>query len=634
MKSSNEIFLLKLGGSLLTDKNIPFSIREEIVKSAIQQIIDANKKLILIHGGGSFGHPIAKKYNISQGINISIKNQIFGLTKTHEAMVKFNSQIIEEFLEKKYPALSIQPSSIFIKRLNEISFESIELIETSLDLGILPVLYGDIILDKEGNFSIISGDRIILELCKNLNKYSISKVIFAIEKDGIFVEDIENDKKIIKLALEISLDELDKIKLADLGNKIDVTGSIRGKIHAIKEICRLNIPVQVINGLTDGNIFKALSNQKLICTNISGIHDEKRLSEIYMRKLEHLKIPIISNVQHIKNYFDNIKLIHHSLPEVELDDIDIATMFFNKKISAPICISAITGGHPISKAINRILAKAAEEENIIMSVGSQRIGLEDPSTRESFEIVREVAPNIPIIGNIGIGQINSSTFKKEDFIECIEMVKADVMAIHFNALHELVQSNGNISYKNFFEKFQKIRKEINIPIIAKEVGTGFNKDLALSLDSIGFDGFDVGGTGGTSFAAIESHRDNFSFEKYTRRLADSFREWGIPTPLTILYVRKVSKKLIIATGGLRNGIDIAKSISLGADIGGFAYKFLLSAWKDYKNNTFIHTIKEIKTLKDELRSSLWLTNITNVENLKDNKDKRVLLGELYQWLNQ
>ncbi len=115
-----------MGGSLLTDKNIPFSIRTEVVNSAIQQIIDANKKLILIHGGGSFGHPIAKKYGISQGIDISIKNQIFGLTKTHEAMIKFNSQIIEEFLEKKYPALSIQPSSIFIKRLNEISFESIK----------------------------------------------------------------------------------------------------------------------------------------------------------------------------------------------------------------------------------------------------------------------------------------------------------------------------------------------------------------------------------------------------------------------------------------------------------------------------------------------------------------------------
>ena len=634
MKSTNEIFLLKLGGSLLTDKNTPFSIREEVVKNAIQQIINANKRLILIHGGGSFGHPIAKKYNISQGINISIKNQIFGLTETHKAMVQFNSQIIEKFLEKEYPALSIQPSSIFIKRLNEISFESIEPIETSLDLGILPVLYGDIILENEGNFSIISGDRIILELCKKLKNYSISKVIFVIEKDGIFVEDIENDKKIINLASEISLKELDKIKLADLGNKIDVTGSIRGKINAIKEICRLNIPVQVINGLTNGNIFKALSNQKIRCTSISGIYDDKRQSEIYKRKIEHLKIPIESNVQHIKNYFDNIKLVHHSLPEGELDDIDISTMFFNKKISAPICISAITGGHPISKAINKILAKAAEEEKIIMSVGSQRIGLEDPSTIESFEIVREVAPNIPIIGNIGIGQINSSTFKKDDFIECIEMIKADVMAVHFNALHELVQSNGNISYKNFFKKFQKIRKEINIPIIAKEVGTGFNKDLTLSLDSQGFDGFDVGGTGGTSFAAIESQRDNYSFEKYTRRLADSFREWGIPTPLSILYVREVTKKLIIATGGLRNGIDIAKSIALGADIGGFAYKFLLSAWKDYNNNTLIHTIKEIKTLKDELRSSLWLTNIKNIKNLKDNKDKRILLGELYQWVHQ
>jgi len=214
------------------------------------------------------------------------------------------------------------------------------------------------------------------------------------------------------------------------------------------------------------------------------------------------------------------------------------------------------------------------------------------------------------------------------------MINADAMAIHFNALHELVQSEGNISYKNFEEKFKEIRKNLKIPIIAKEVGTGFNKDLALKLDLLGFDGFDVGGTGGTSFAAIESIRDEDSYEVYTRKIADTFREWGIPTPVSILNVRNVSKKLIIATGGLRSGVDIAKSIVLGADIGGFAFKFLRTAWRDYKNNTQLNTIKEIKTLKQELRSALWLMNVEKIGKLRSNKEKRVLVGELYQWINQ
>ena len=161
VRDNDEFVLLKLGGSLLTDKDKPYSIREDVVKSAIQQIIDANKKLILIHGGGSFGHPLAKEYSISAGINSSIPHQILGLTKTHQSMNNFNSYLINLFLENKYPALSIQASSIFIKDSLKISTQSIDIIETALDLNILPILYGDIILDKQGSFSIISGDQII-----------------------------------------------------------------------------------------------------------------------------------------------------------------------------------------------------------------------------------------------------------------------------------------------------------------------------------------------------------------------------------------------------------------------------------------------------------------------------------------
>ena len=356
--------------------------------------------------------------------------------------------------------------------------------------------------------------------------------------------------------------------------------------------------------------------------------------EIMDRKMEHLKIPLEYDVQHSKNYFNDIKLIHHPIPEVDFEDIDLSVDFFNKHISAPICISAITGGHPVSKEINEILAKAAEEENIIMSVGSQRAGIEDPTLLDSFKITREVAPNIPIIGNIGIGQVSAIDFKVENFNKCVEMINADVMAIHLNALHELVQDKGDISYKLFRKNFQNLRKTYKIPIIAKEVGTGFNQDLALILDKLGFDGFDVGGTGGTSFAAIESKRNNFNLQKYTRDPAEVFREWGVPTPVSVIYVRNVSQKVIIATGGLRTGIDIAKTIVIGANIGGFAYKFLQSAWNDRKSKSISNTVKEIRTLKNELRSCLWLMNVDKIDNLKGKRDKCVILGELHRWLNQ
>jgi isopentenyl-diphosphate delta-isomerase len=630
LKENNEVIILKLGGSLLTDKEKPFSLREEILGSSVEQIIKSKKNIILVHGGGSFGHPIAKQYQISQGFNESIKDQLLGLSKTHEVMNKFNSIIINKFLDNNKPTIPIQPSSLFIKEFSQILVNNIESIEHLIRLGIIPILYGDIILSRERSFSILSGDQIILKLCKNIRNFKISKVIFAIEKDGIFIKDNEN----VKLALNLSSNDLDDLKLANLDQKIDVTGGIKSKIETIKEIIKFNIPVQVINGLKDENILKSLLNQSLKCTTIELPFNSKTESKIYNRKIEHLKIPLKYNVQHSKNYFDDINLIHHPLPEFELEDIDLSVKFFGKEISAPICIAAITGGHEISKIINNILANAASTENIIMSVGSQRIGLEDPSTIDSFKVIRAVAPNIPVIGNIGVGQICDPQFSLDDFNKCIEMVNADVMAIHLNALHELTQSNGNLSYKNFEEIFKEIRKNVKIPIIAKEVGSGFNKELALKLDSLGFDGFDVGGMGGTSFAAIESIRDNSSYEAYTRKIADTFREWGNPTPVSIINVRKATQKLIIATGGLRNGLDIAKAISIGANIGGFAFKFLRTAWHDYKNNTFLNSIKEIKTLKQELRSSMWLMNVDKIDKLIGNREKRVLLGDLYQWINQ
>ncbi len=628
---TKKISLLKLGGSLLTDKNKPFSLREEVIKNTIKQIADSQEKLIIIHGGGSFGHPVAKKYNISNGLNNSIENQILGLTQTHEAMNKLNTFIINEFIEMNVPALSIQTSGIFIKENQKFIMKSADIIEKSLDLGVIPVLYGDIILHKSDTFSIISGDQIILELCKNLRNYQIKKVIFATEIDGIYIYENNNTEN-IKLATNLNYSDLDTIKLANLGQKIDVTGGMKGKIESIKEICEQNLPIQIINGLKNNYILKALKSEEIEGTYIN--YDTVKGKRISKRKIEHIKIPINYNVQHYTNYFDDIELLYHAFPQINFDDIDLSTDFFGKTISAPICIAAITGGHPVSYKINRILAEAAENQTIIMSVGSQRAGLVDPELKESFSIVRDVAPNIPIIGNLGIGQLSKPDFNPDEFIECINMIKADVMAIHFNALHELFQEKGDRSYNNLVDNFKIIRKSTQIPIIAKEVGSGFNQEVAFTLDKLGFDGFDVGGAGGTSFAAIESFRNKKLDETYTRNPADLFRDWGIPTPISIDYVRKASEKLIIATGGLRNGIDITKSIALGANIAGFAYKFLLTAWNDYNNNTILNSIKEIKTLKNELRSCLWLMNAINISEIFRKREKLILLGKLYKWFNQ
>jgi isopentenyl phosphate kinase len=267
LKGKNEVLLLKLGGSLLTDKNKPFHIRKDIAISTIQQIINANEKVILIHGGGSFGHPLARKYNIMKGFDKSIPNQIYGLTETHQAMIKFNSYLVNLFLDRNYPSFSIQPSSIFIKDADNIIFKSLDIIETALDLNILPILYGDIIFHKQGSFSIISGDQIIFELCENLRKYYVLKVIFALETDGIFINNKDSTK--VKLVSEIFADELDDLDLASLEEKIDVTGGIKGKIDFIKQICEFNVPVQLINGLKENYIYMSLKNKEITCTNIN-----------------------------------------------------------------------------------------------------------------------------------------------------------------------------------------------------------------------------------------------------------------------------------------------------------------------------------------------------------------------------
>jgi isopentenyl phosphate kinase len=260
----NNIIILKLGGSLITDKEKPLSLNKNIIKSSINQIVRSEKKIILVHGGGSFGHPSAKKYCLRNGKSDRIKSQVFGIAETHNNMIKLNSYVIECFLDKNISALAIQPSSI-IKKNNsqQISNHEISILEEYIDLGIIPVLFGDIVLDSKKGFSILSGDEIITILCKNLRNYKVSKVIFATDIDGIYIRNKKGKKVLIP---KIKHSELRELELVDLGKKIDVTEGIKGKIKQIEEITRLGIPVEVINGLTADNILKSIKNEKIVST--------------------------------------------------------------------------------------------------------------------------------------------------------------------------------------------------------------------------------------------------------------------------------------------------------------------------------------------------------------------------------
>lgn len=251
-----------MGGSLITNKNEPFSLRKNIISNVVSEIIASGKKIIIIHGGGAFGHPTAKKYDINSGKNLSIDNQIYGLAKTHSVMTELNKYIVDEFMKRQVPAISIQTSCVFIRDPEKGIELNLEIIKLVLNLGIIPILYGDIIFNRNGDFSIISGDTIILKLCESLGgNLQLSKVIFAMEEDGLFIEKPETDE--IILAERIEYKQIDNLTLANLGKKIDITGGITIKIKNIKEILKLGIPVQLINGLKKGNIEKALINKRL-----------------------------------------------------------------------------------------------------------------------------------------------------------------------------------------------------------------------------------------------------------------------------------------------------------------------------------------------------------------------------------
>ncbi len=295
------------------------------------------------------------------------------------------------------------------------------------------------------------------------------------------------------------------------------------------------------------------------------------------RKADHIKINLEENVDfpRLTTGLENYRFMHQALPEIDLNDIDTTVELFGKTLDSPILISSMTGGTEIAKRLNRTLAEIAQTHNIAMGLGSQRAAIEDEDLIASYS-VRDIAPDIMLFANVGAVQLNYG-YGIEQCKRAVDMIDANALILHFNVLQEVVQPEGDVNFANLLSKVESICKAIEVPVIAKEVGWGFSEQNAHDLAQAGVRAIDVAGSGGTSWSEVEYHRAPTEFHA---RVAASFADWGIPTSDAILYAKTAAPELpIFASGGLKNGIDIAKCLALGATLGGLAGPFLKAADK-------------------------------------------------------
>ena len=299
-------------------------------------------------------------------------------------------------------------------------------------------------------------------------------------------------------------------------------------------------------------------------------------ADIGTRKSQHLDIVLHGDVAARRTLtgFDDIQFEHVAAPELDLNAIDLSSTFLGRRLSSPFLISSMTGGPQRAEAINLTLAQAAQSLGIAFAVGSQRIAVEGGATGGITRQLRTLAPSVPLLANLGAAQIRAP--KGIDHARrAVDMIDADALIIHLNPLQEAVQAGGDRDWTGVLSAIERAVKALHVPVVVKEVGCGLSATLAKRLTEIGVTTLDVAGAGGTSWAAVEADRSETPRDK---AIASAFRDWGIPTATVIVEARAACPQaVIIASGGLKTGIDAAKSIRLGADLCGFAAAILASA---------------------------------------------------------
>lgn len=332
--------------------------------------------------------------------------------------------------------------------------------------------------------------------------------------------------------------------------------------------------------------------------------------ETRRRKEDHLRIPLKEDVQSIPNPWDAVQVRHEALPSIDRDDVDLSTTFLGRDLAAPIQITGMTGGAPKAKQINDDLAAAAAEHQVAMGVGSQRAAIEDPSLADTYAVVLD--HDVPLrFANLGLPQIISWGDDAARHAEtAIEMIDAHALCIHLNYLQESVMPEGDTQAAGGIEAIKRLCDDVKVPVIVKETGAGIDGGTAQRLAAAGVGAIDVGGLGGTSFAAVEHHRAAATNDLVHARMGQTFWSWGNPTPDCVIAVRDALPDVpLIATGGLRHGLDALRALGLGADLAGFAgTMFRAAAAKNASH--------ELSICLEELKTGFFLSGSAGVQDLR------------------
>ena len=340
-----------------------------------------------------------------------------------------------------------------------------------------------------------------------------------------------------------------------------------------------------------------------------------KVAPIDQRKADHIKINLEQDVRSaLTTGLENYHFTHEALPELDLNLIDTTLKLFDKPLAAPILISSMTGGTAEAETINLRLAEAAQAMKIAMGVGSQRVAIQHPDQARTFQ-VRRAAPDILLFANLGAVQFNYG-YSIDQCRRAVDMIQADALILHLNPLQEAVQDAGDTNFEGLAKKIEEVCKQIEVPVIAKEVGWGISERTAKLLADSGVSAIDVAGAGGTSWSQVEMHR---APDEFTRQLAATFVGWGIPTADSILNVRKAVPSLtIFASGGIKDGLDIAKCIALGATLGGMAGQFLKAASVSTEQ-----AVEMLKLTKKQIAVTMFACGAKELKELDASRGKLV-----------
>jgi isopentenyl-diphosphate delta-isomerase len=348
--------------------------------------------------------------------------------------------------------------------------------------------------------------------------------------------------------------------------------------------------------------------------------------ETEKRKADHIKICLNQKAQarEAKTGFQDVHLVHKALPEIDKQEIDLSTTVFGHRFAAPLIVGAMTGGTAEATRINAAIAEAVEQLHLGMGVGSQRAAIENKKLEKTFAVARKKAPTAFLIANIGGIQLVHG-YGLREVKKAIEIIDADAVAIHLNPLQEAVQPEGQTSFKGVLAKIGEIAKEVDKPVIVKETGSGIAAEEARGLEAAGVKGIDIGGAGGTSFAAVEYYRAKGGENNAQTFLGDALWDWGIPTVISLIEATQTVKIPVIASGGVRSGLDIAKALALGASLASLSKPVLEAAVRGAKV-----TKSTLSLLIEELRNVMFLVGTEKVENLA--KAPVVVTGKTAEWL--